>query len=141
MRGKFFGLNKRKMSKTALASMLENDFLMLEQSRKGLSKASFLQITEAFPFNLKEWHGLVGLDQPFEQVVFLNELMAERVLLIAQVAKRGKEVFGSFEIFRKWLDSPIPALNNEMPISFLNNSFGFKILQDELGRIEHGIFA
>ncbi len=121
--------------------MLTDDFLLLEKSRDGLSRESFLEIARAFPFQSVEWQAILGLENPLEQVWSMNGLMAERLLLVAQVAQKGEHVFGNFEIFHQWLNSSVPALSNRRPITFLNNSFGLKILYDELGRIEHGIFA
>jgi uncharacterized protein (DUF2384 family) len=39
------------------------------------------------------------------------------------------------------MKAEILFFNNEMPISFLDTIFGFELLEQELGRIEYGIFA
>ena len=133
--------NELSMSHAAISVSLEDDFSMLEESRKGLTRDAFLQISKDFPFLESEWKSLVGMEKSAEQVRFFNGPTAERILLVARVASRGVSVFGSFKLFRQWLDTPIPALQGKAPITFLNNSFGLQILQDELGRIEHGLFA
>jgi len=35
----------------------------------------------------------------------------------------------------------LPAFNYQPPISLLDTTFGFQLIQDELGKIAHGIFA
>lgn len=71
----------------------------------------------------------------------LNAEQSERVIELAKVYSRGEEVFGSIDNFREWMNSTVLALGNKKPIEFLDTSLGIEMLMDELGRIEHGIFA
>jgi putative toxin-antitoxin system antitoxin component (TIGR02293 family) len=66
---------------------------------------------------------------------------SERILEMAQLYNRGREVFGDLAVFRQWMQSPIPALGGQLPKSFLDTSMGIHMLMMELGRIEHGVFA
>lgn len=59
----------------------------------------------------------------------------------ARLYNRGAEVFGSSNAFMQWMDSNVRALGNKKPKDFLNTREGIETLMDELGRIEHGIFA
>ncbi|MFX0194763.1 MAG: antitoxin Xre/MbcA/ParS toxin-binding domain-containing protein, partial [Candidatus Hodarchaeota archaeon] len=43
--------------------------------------------------------------------------------------------------FLAWMDHPNRALADKTPLSLLNSRFGAEMLLDELGRIEHGVFA
>jgi uncharacterized protein (DUF2384 family) len=52
-----------------------------------------------------------------------------------KVFKYGIEVFGSKTTFKKWLNHPNKALNNQIPI----NS-NLQEVYDILGRIEYGIY-
>lgn len=71
----------------------------------------------------------------------LNPGQSERVIELAKVYSRGEEVFGSMESFKEWMNSTVLALGNKKPKEFLDTSLGIDMLMDELGRIEHGIFA
>lgn len=71
----------------------------------------------------------------------LNRRLSERLLEIANLYSRGEEVFGSAAVFRQWMDAVVPALGHRTPKSFLDTSLGISMLMDELGRIEHGVFA
>lgn len=71
----------------------------------------------------------------------LSREHSERLLEIAQLYSRGEEVFGSLDVFRQWMQSDVPALGGIKPKSFLDTSLGISLLLNELGRIEHGVFA
>ena len=66
---------------------------------------------------------------------------SERAIEIALLYERGKEVFGSLESFKKYMDVPVLALGNERPKAYLDTSVGINLLMEELGRIQQGIFA
>ncbi len=71
----------------------------------------------------------------------LNKKLSERALEIAKLYSRGEEVFGDVLSFQRWMDTEVPALGHRKPKSFLDTSLGIQMLVDELGRIEHGVFA
>lgn len=71
----------------------------------------------------------------------LNAEQSERVIELAKIYSRGEEVFGSLDAFKEWMNSTVMALGNKKPKEFLDTSMGIEMLMDELGRIEHGIFA
>lgn len=71
----------------------------------------------------------------------LNAEQSERVIELAKLYSRGEEVFGTLDAFKEWMNSTVMALGNKKPKEFLDTSLGIEMLMDELGRIEHGIFA
>ena len=71
----------------------------------------------------------------------LNSAITERILRIAMVVARCKEVFENPELCEEWLKTKNEVLGNKEPISLLRWNFGIDMVLDELGRIEHGIFA
>ena len=71
----------------------------------------------------------------------LNAEQSERVIELAKVYSRGEEVFGTLDAFKEWMSNSVMALGNKKPKEFLDTSLGIEMLMDELGRIEHGIFA
>ena len=56
------------------------------------------------------------------------------------IKARGIEVFGSRHMFDNWYTNYISALSG-VPREILSRPGGLNILLNELGRIEHGIFA
>lgn len=71
----------------------------------------------------------------------LNPEQSERVIELAKIYSRGEEVFGTLDAFREWMQSSVRALGDKRPQEFLDTSIGIELLMEELGRIEHGIFA
>ncbi len=71
----------------------------------------------------------------------LNPEQTERIVELAWLYTRGAQVFSSLERFKTWMDSNILVLGNIKPKALLDTSLGIEILQEELGRIEHGVFA
>jgi putative toxin-antitoxin system antitoxin component (TIGR02293 family) len=65
----------------------------------------------------------------------------ERLIEVALIFVRGIEIFGSKASFRKWISTENLALGGIKPQELLDNSFGIQELNDELTRIDHGIFA
>lgn len=70
-----------------------------------------------------------------------SQSVSERALMIADVYAKGYEVFEDQEAFQKWMQTTLPALNNQTPQQLLPSTYGINLLIMELGRIEHGIFA
>ena len=71
----------------------------------------------------------------------LNPEQSERIIELAKLYSRGEEVFGNMDAFKQWMNSAVMALGNKKPKTYLDTSLGIALLMNELGRIEHGIFA
>lgn len=65
---------------------------------------------------------------------------SERLLLLANLLQHGLDVFDEdAQTLAEWLRSPIRELNTQSPLSLLDTTTGFGLVDDVLGRIEHGI--
>jgi len=65
---------------------------------------------------------------------------SERLLLLANLLRHGLDVFDDdSETLAEWLRSPIRELNSQSPLSLMDTTTGFGLVDDVLGRIEHGI--
>ncbi|MBZ0099544.1 MAG: DUF2384 domain-containing protein [Taibaiella sp.] len=71
----------------------------------------------------------------------LTPELSERTAEIANLYSKGEDVFGDKDRFNLWMAQPSVPLGNKKPKEYLDTSFGIQMLMDELGRIEHGIFA
>mgnify|MGYP000353694700 FL=1 len=66
---------------------------------------------------------------------------SENVVKLAELYEIGLSAFdNNSESFVTWLDSPIPALNNDKPIHLLSSSLGIDLVKEELLRIEYGVY-
>lgn len=71
----------------------------------------------------------------------LDRETSAKTVELAALFSKGRSVFGSIEAFTQWLRLTNSALENKKPIEFLDTSIGFDLINDELGKIEYGIFA
>jgi len=55
--------------------------------------------------------------------------------------QKGAAVFGDAHVFDRWLATEVISLGGLVPKSLLDNSFGIRLITDQLGRIEHGVLA
>lgn len=66
---------------------------------------------------------------------------SENVLKLAELYEIGLNAFdNNEESFANWLNSPVPAINNEKPIGLLSSNLGIDLVKEELLRIEYGIY-
>jgi hypothetical protein len=56
-----------------------------------------------------------------------------------ELIKRAAHVLGANEVAR-WMNTDVPSLNGQTPLSLMTTEEGRKQVETILGRIEHGIF-
>jgi putative toxin-antitoxin system antitoxin component (TIGR02293 family) len=119
---------------------------LIDAVRNGMRFPDFIELAVNSPFSLSEWADYLHISKRTlqrykrEQRTF-DAMQTERILLVILLYKKGIEVFGSKDKFNQWMESEIPALSMERPKSLLDNSFGIRLLDEELFRIEHGVLA
>jgi len=128
-------------------SIVDNDIVSLINTvRKGINFSSFQNIAQKSNFNLRDWSTILHLSErtmqrykkeslPFEP------LQSEKILQVALIFQKGQEVFGNTDKFNKWLDEENQAIGKIKPKELLDNSFGIRMIEDELTKIEYGILA
>ncbi len=119
---------------------------LVKLSRKGIAISLFEEIVNSCSYTVKEWSKFLHLTERTIQRYkkenrTFETLQSERIIEIAKLQMKGKEVFGSKEYFEEWMNSKIIALGSIRPVELLDSSFGIDMLIDELGRIEHGVLA
>ncbi|UCJ07747.1 DUF2384 domain-containing protein [Chitinophaga pendula] len=120
-------------------------FYLIELSRDGVIKKALMNLTQQLSFSLSEIARVLHVSERTLQRYQDNEKLAadssERAILLSQLYQHGADVFGDLENFKEWMRTPLPAFNYQLPISLLDTTFGFQLIEDELGRIAHGVFA
>lgn len=113
--------------------------------QKPLKKRHVIFITDKMGVQQKEAADLIGMSvrtyQRLEKTADLTPAASENVVKLAELYEVGLHAFDdNAESFITWLTSPIPALNNERPITLLSSNLGIDLVKDELLRIEYGIY-
>lgn len=120
------------------------DFIAI--SREGIRYPTFDRIVKNSPFSLSEWAQFLHVSErtllryKTDKKAF-DSIQTEKILQITMLIKRGTEIFETMESFSKWLSIESVALGGISPKSLLDTSFGINLINDELTRIEHGIFS
>lgn len=136
----------RAKAKLTYGEFLSDKMLMISAIRAGIPYSLFDLIRDVTPFSETEWSEFLNIStkslsrykqssRPFKPI------QSEKIIELAEVANIGKDVFGSIEKFKLWLDTPNLALGKMKPIELLKDSYGKEMVIGELTRIEHGIFV
>lgn len=68
-----------------------------------------------------------------------NPAVTEKILELEEVYRKGLDAFGGS--FHQWMSTENIALGSVTPKTLLKNSFGIRLLLDEIGRLEYGVLA
>lgn len=71
----------------------------------------------------------------------LRLYISDRLIHLAELYAKGKELFNSLEGFNEWLNRPSIDLVGEKPINLVQTRRGIDEILRVLGRIEHGVLA
>ncbi|MFD1628391.1 antitoxin Xre/MbcA/ParS toxin-binding domain-containing protein [Pseudopedobacter beijingensis] len=124
---------------------IKSDFDVMELTRKGLPKKAIMALAKKISFPIQELARVMHISertfQRFDEKELVKPEYSEKAIELARLYLKGEEVFGSLERFKTWMKTPSVFFRNETPVSLLDTSIGFSLVKEELGRIEHGIFA
>lgn len=68
----------------------------------------------------------------------LKGTIKEHLIVILSLYRHGMDVFGSRELFEKWLTTPNILLDEKEPQQFLNTISGVKFIDNRLTALEFG---
>ena len=71
----------------------------------------------------------------------LKPTEGERAVRIMRLFDLARQVFGTEEATRRWLNSPLVSLGGRTPLDFARTEQGAREVENLLGRIEDGILA
>ncbi len=124
---------------------IKNNSDFIKVIRSGIPKQAMTHLMEIADISLTEMASIIHTsDRTLRRYTAQQRLspeQSERMVEMAGVYSRGAEVFGSLANFRQWMDSVLLPFGNKKPKELLDTSIGIGMIMDELGRIEHGIFA
>jgi putative toxin-antitoxin system antitoxin component (TIGR02293 family) len=119
---------------------------MVNLLREGVEFPYLNSISDRINFTLEDWASYLHLSErtiqrykkekkPFDTIY------TEKIVQIDLLYKRGTEVFGNEANFHTWMETKSIPLGGVKPKELLDTTYGINLVADELGRIEHGIFA
>jgi len=131
--------------KEALGRDIKTQLDLVEISGRGVPKASLQRLARYMDSSTSKMATFLPVTertiQRYAPEDYFNRVVSEYILHIAEVMAKGTEVFEDKSAFMHWLAQPNTALGSRTPKSLLDSRFGTDMVLDELGRIEHGVFA
>jgi putative toxin-antitoxin system antitoxin component (TIGR02293 family) len=121
-----------------VASYPTSSFYQL--SAQAISKKYIKQVLLLSQLTVTDLIGIIPISiDTYKRKREFSPAVTEKVLEIEEVYRRGLEVFG--QSFHQWMNTENIALGGVAPKTLLNNSFGIRLLLDEIGRLEYGVLA
>ena len=123
-----------------------DNFTAFDLISKGIPYSVFNSVLRASPFSKLEWADFMGLSvKTFQRAEAGDKLFkpihSEKIIELSEVIEFGREVLGSFDKFKQWLNTTNFALGGKTPKELLSNSFGKELVMEELVNIDQGIFV
>jgi putative toxin-antitoxin system antitoxin component (TIGR02293 family) len=124
----------------------KDSLAMLNVLREGVDITYFYNLSERISFTLEDWASSLHLSERTIQRYkkenkHFDTIYSERIVQIDLLYKKGADIFGSQENFHTWMETISVPLGGIKPKELLDTAYGINMIADELGRIEHGIFA
>ncbi|SFF27255.1 type II RES/Xre toxin-antitoxin system antitoxin [Spirosoma endophyticum] len=119
-------------------------YTVIDKSRQGMLRAEADQVAQLAGLTDVELAPILNMSIRNLHRLKANDKLArdasERLLLLTNLLQHGLDVFDEdAQTLAEWLRSPIRELNTQSPLSLLDTTTGFGLVDDVLGRIEHGI--
>lgn len=70
----------------------------------------------------------------------LNKEITAHLIQIVEMFQKGYNLFGK-EKFQIWIRTQNKVLKNYKPIEIMDTSIGIEMIEDVIGRIEHGVYS
>jgi len=133
------------LREAAVAYETTSSMNFVELARQGIAKNSLQKLAEIGGISIKQFTELLPVSLRTIQRYSGKDLLAPEVsdhaLRIAEVFAKGIDVFDTRQSFQRWLQSPLVGLGGQTPLSLLDTSFGVRMVMNELGRLEHGVYS
>lgn len=114
-----------------LQSGLKGNSIETFSKHSGLSQTELAQILNLSERTLQR----KGASQP------ISFNTSDKLIELVRLFHKGMHVFNTKELFLAWLHHTSRAFSGEKPIKLIESSLGIELVNDELERIQHGIFA
>lgn len=70
----------------------------------------------------------------------LNKAITAHLIQLVDLFQKGFKLFGE-DKFKQWIRKENKVLNNYTPVELMDTSIGIEMIEDVIGRIEHGVYS
>lgn len=128
-----------------LRSAVDSPDAMIDLLREGLPIPAMDRTAQTLGLSAEETSLALGIPPRTlarrRKDKYLKPHESDRLYRLALLAAHALHVFDDEEQAAGWFHDAIPALGGQTPVSLLDTEAGIRLVDAELGRIEHGIFA
>lgn len=118
---------------------------LVQLSRKGVQKEVLDNLADTLGVTMKEFAKLLPVTERTLQRrkpgSLLNRVVSEHAILISEVIAKGLDVFGEEATFQQWMHEASISLGGNTPFSLLDTAIGAQMVQEELNKLEYGIYS
>jgi putative toxin-antitoxin system antitoxin component (TIGR02293 family) len=119
---------------------------MVPTLRKGLPSRSLERVATELGMSPIAVGGLLGipsrtLARRLQEKRTFTPDESQRVFRLSRVLALVTSALGSVDKARHWLQTPNRVLEGQVPLELLDTDVGADAVIEEIGRIEHGVFA
>lgn len=122
-----------------------NPLQLIDRSREGLDSSEADRVAGLLGVTDKEMARLLNQSvATFHRRAKsgrLDAVTSERLLMLGNLAAHGEAVFQDLGKFTRWLRRPLRVLVDREPLDLMDSPTGTLLVEDILGRIEHGVFS
>ena len=118
---------------------------IIELSRKGLPKHAADILSKGISLTDREMAKILNLSERtfhrYREDTMFDTATTERLLQLVSLYQKGEEVFESLENFKRWMRRSLRIFENKTPLDLLDTATGFQLVEDELERIDYGVYV
>ena len=118
---------------------------LIQIARLGLPKSAAQSFLKQSGLSQKELADILNITprtyQLYNNDSLLGKDASERLIHLAVLYLKAKDVFKEQERIKNWLHQSLISLGGQRPIDLLDTKFGFDVVADELGRIAYGVYS
>ncbi len=113
-------------------------------AKKGLPKRSADVLAKGVGLTDREMARILNISERtfhrYRADTMLDTAATERLLQLVLLYKKGEDVFEDIDKFKRWVRHPHVLFGEKSPLDILDTTTGFRLVEDELGRIEYGVY-
>lgn len=126
--------------------VVRDSFSLVMAAREGVFAKMAFEVADLLQLHLSQMAGILHTTtktlQSYRQSKRkLSPAHSEQTLKLLALQMKGKEVFGTADAFRRWLEKPAYGLDGQVPLALLETSGGIDLVVEELERIAYGDLA
>jgi putative toxin-antitoxin system antitoxin component (TIGR02293 family) len=115
---------------------------LIDRIRVGVKKSEWKDFIAEIGATEKEFEYILPTSiSSMQKKMLYDRETSERIYELARLFGLGYVVFDSISEFKQWLMTPSKALGNKQPFDLLDSSLGFEMVENEIIRIQHNVYA